>query len=95
MSDDGLDQFISPTRDGISSQYVYENSGHRLLCPRCKKFQRASADWIEGPTLRIACKVCGAREDFVLRDTGLVPKSFNSIVQEFTMKRARNILRRR
>jgi hypothetical protein len=96
MSDDVLDDYVEPSRQGgLTPKHVYENSGHKMLCSTCKKFQRTSADWAEGPVLRVTCKVCKTYVDFVVTDAGLVPKWFDAHVRSFTMGRARGLLQRK
>ena len=92
---DILDDYAqSPRPRGtLTAEYVYWNSGHRLLCPKCKKFQRTSADWTDGPVLRVICKVCKTYVDFVVTDEGLTPKWFDGHIRSFTMARVRGLLK--
>jgi len=92
---DVLDDYVESPRahGGLTPEYIYSNSGHRLLCKNCKKFQRTSADWVEGPVLRITCKICKTYEDFVVTEDGLMPEWLKQNVKSFVMSRARKLLR--
>jgi len=93
VTTDVLDDYVESSRHGgLGVKYVYENSGHRMLCWNCKKFQRTSADWIEGPALRVVCKMCKTEVHFVVTDAGLTPKWFDAHIRAFTMARARALL---
>ncbi len=95
MNDDILDDYVTTPRmhGTLTPEYIYENSGHRLLCGNCKTFRRTSAEWTgSDPMLRITCKTCGSYEDFVVTETGLIPKKFADLTRKFSMKRARQIL---
>lgn len=95
MSEDILDSYLTK-RPGTGAELltpdeVYANSGHRLLCPKCRKFQRTSIDLLEGPVLRIRCKVCGTTEDFVYMRDGWTPKWLAERMQDFARRRAYEI----
>lgn len=94
---DVLDEYLSKPRssgDSLTPDNVYQNSGHKLLCPTCKKFQRTSIDLIVkgGPILRVRCKVCGTSEDFVPTKDGWIPKWFDEQIRTFARKRTISIL---
>ena len=77
-----------------SSQYIYENSGHRMFCPKCQTFRRTKSELQQDlTTLRVTCKKCDAYSDFVLRRDGLVPKWFADVTRQFAKARAREFLR--
>ena len=80
----------------LSQEHIYRNSGHKMLCPTCKSFQRTSATLKaedHAAVLVVMCKSCKTTEEFVYRrGTGFVPRAFLAKVEEFTRRRAREIL---
>ena len=97
MSEELLDEYIGSPRmaaSALSAEHVYENSGHRLLCPSCKEFQRTSIEFVmPGPLLRVTCKVCKTHTDFVIdRDTGFTPKWFADSHRKFAFKQVAKLL---
>ncbi len=96
MSEELLDEVIGSPRTAaatLSPEHVYANSGHRLLCPTCKSFQRTKIEFVEGPMLRVMCKVCGTYEDFVIdRESGFVPKWFVESRRTFAFLRVTELI---
>ena len=88
---DGLgQQHQQRAQNGLTPEYVKANSGHKLLCWKCRSFQRTSAEWVPGPLLRIRCKVCGTHEDFAVSEKGFVLKTFREQVSAYTKVHVRS-----
>ncbi len=94
-----LDEYLEqgkPSANALSSQFVYEHSGHRLFCPKCRDFRRTKVEWQKdqpGIPLRVTCKKCGAHSDFIVYKTGMVPKWFSDRSRAFARKGAQKFLR--
>ena len=96
---DVLDDYLSQPRAGteaLTPEAVYANSGHRLLCGKCKVFRRTSITLIavpdETPLMRIRCKKCDHFEDFVPTHDGWTPKWFADLLHGYMRVRAQEIL---
>lgn len=104
MNDDVsvLDEYARIRADNplFNPELIDANSGHRLLCPRCKAFRRMRievAHLDDGhDVLRVICKTCADAVDFVLREDGrsFVPAPFAKLVYAFTKRQAREYLLR-
>ena len=90
LKESGIEQ--TGGNGSLTSKHIYENSGHRLLCSKCRVFRRTLAEWVEGPMLRITCKTCKTNEDFVVTDEGLVAKKFFELSRSFMRGRIHEIL---
>ena len=64
-------------------------TGHRLLCPTCRAFQRTQVTYaMDTQTLQVKCKVCDTVEDFALYgNQGFVPRTFLTKMRSFARKR--------
>lgn len=82
-----LDQYIEKQ----TSQPVVArlNQGHRMLCPKCKTFQRHEAT-IDKDDLSITytCRTCGTFDRFVLTKFGYVEQGLRKRLREFAYQRA-------
>jgi len=90
--DDILDTYLDTVQKTASAGPVAassKNTGHRLLCPVCRSFQRTVVTYVaESQTLQVKCKACETVEDFVLHGVqGFAPKSFLERMRGFSRKR--------
>jgi len=96
---DTLDKFPRPRQTNVAfaPEARDASSGHKLLCRKCRSFQRHGIEAVHREdgrdVVRVQCKTCKATIDYVLQETGLMPEPFANRVKQFAKRRALEILR--